>query len=160
MTSTLVPIIQDVTQGKKTYLAENWYQVWKTTGEDSNGRLDSWLEVTPPQMGPPEHMHERYDESFWIVKGSFLFKIAGSTTTLTEGAWVFIPGGQPHTFSNIGPESGQLLIEAFPGGGMSKYFEEVSAIAIPGPLDPEALKPIDKRYGIVVVGPPLGADAH
>lgn len=155
MTSNAIPTIQDISQGEKTYLAENWYQVWKTTGETSDGRLDTWLEVTPPNVGPPEHMHDRYDESFWVVKGTFLFKAAGKFTTVTEGAWIFIPHGQPHTFRNIGTESGQLLIQAFPGGGMNKYFEEVSAIAMPGPLDPQALQPIDKRYGITVVGPPL-----
>lgn len=159
MASNLVPIIQDASQGKKTYLSKNWYQVWKTTGEDSNGRLDSWIEVTPPNMGPPEHMHQRFDECFWVVTGTFLFKVAGSTQKLIEGGWVFIPGGQPHTFRNIGPETGQLLIEAFPGGGMSKYFEEVDAIATAGPLDPQKIAPIDKRYGIVVVGPPLEANA-
>ena len=59
------------------------------------------IEVVPPQMGPPEHLHARYDEGFLVVKGTFLFKGAGSTVKVSEGAWIFIPGGLAHTFRAV-----------------------------------------------------------
>ena len=51
------------------------------------------------------------------------------------------------------------------GGGMSKYFKEVSAIVASGPVtsgppDQQALQRVDEKYGIVVVGPPLAGEAH
>jgi len=165
MTSTSIPIIQETGQGKMTSLSETWYQVWKATGETTNGVVDTWFEVVPPQVGPPEHIHAQYDECFWIVKGTFLLKVAERTIKASEGAWIFVPGGTAHTFRNSGKEDGQLLIESFPGGGMSKYFEEVSAIVASGPgtsgpPDQQALQRVDEKYGVVVVGPPLEGEAQ
>ena len=106
-------------------------------------------------------MHARYDEAFLVVKGTFLFKGAGRAVKVSEGAWIFIPGGVPHTFRNSGTENGQLLIETFPGGGMSKYFKEVSAIVASGPPDQQALQRVDEEYGIAVIGPTLSeAEGH
>ncbi|MBV9689629.1 MAG: cupin domain-containing protein [Ktedonobacteraceae bacterium] len=158
MTSTSVPIIREAGQGETIYLSETWYQIWKVTGENTKGAADIWLEVVPPQMGPPEHLHDRYDEGFLVVKGTFLFKGAGSTVKVSEGAWIFIPGGVAHTFRNIGTENGQLLIEAFPGGGMSKFFKEISPILTSEPADQQALERINERYGVVIVGPPLAEE--
>ena len=78
MTENSFPIIREEEQGEKTFLSENWYQVWKTTGETTNGVVDTWFEVVPPQMGPPEHRHAQFDECFWIVKGTFLAKSRGT----------------------------------------------------------------------------------
>lgn len=92
-------------------------------------------------------------------------KVAERTAKVAEGARIFVPGGVAHTFRNIGTDNGHLLIEAFPGGGMSKYFEEVSAIVASGPVtsgppDQQALQRVDEKYGVVVVGPPLQGEAH
>ncbi len=160
MTSTSVPIIREAGQGETIYLSETMYQIWKATGETTRGAADIWVEVVPPQMGPPEHMHARYDEGFLVMKGTFLFKAAGSTVKVSEGAWIFIPGGVAHTFRNSGTENGQLLIETFPGGGMSKYFEESSALLTSEPVDQQALGRVNERYGVVMVGPPLEEEGH
>jgi mannose-6-phosphate isomerase-like protein (cupin superfamily) len=160
MTSTSVPIMREAGQGETIYLSETMYQIWKATGETTRGAADIWIEVVPPQMGPPEHMHARYDESFLVVKGTFLFKGAGGIVKVSEGAWIFIPGGVPHAFRNIGTENGELLIETFPGGGMSKYFEEISAILMSEPVDQQALGRVNERYGVVIVGPPLEEEGH
>ncbi len=68
MTSTSVPIIREAGQGETIYLSETWYQIWKVTGENTKGAADIWLEVVPPQMGPPEHLHASYDEGFLVVR--------------------------------------------------------------------------------------------
>jgi mannose-6-phosphate isomerase-like protein (cupin superfamily) len=149
------PIIRAEEQGEKTFLSDTWYQVWKTIGETSNGVVDTWFEVVPPQMGPPEHQHAHFDECFWVVKGSFLIKVAGQTTTVSEGAWIFVPRGTAHGFSNAGTEDGQLLIEALPAGKMRQYFAEVGEVSRTKPGDQQALREVDERYGITQVGPPL-----
>ncbi len=149
------PIIREEDQGEKTFLSDSWYQVWKTTGETTNGVVDTWFEVVPPQMGPPEHRHAHFDECFWIVKGTFLIKVAGHSTKASEGAWIFVPRGTAHGFSNVGTETGQLLIEALPAGKMRQYFEEVGEVFRSKPVDQQALRRVDERYGIIEVGPPL-----
>ena len=154
------PIIREVEQGERTFLSETWYQVWKTTGETTNGVVDTWFEVVPPQMGPPEHKHAQFDECFWIVKGTFLIKAAGSTMKVSEGAWIFVPRGTAHAFRNVGTENGQMLILALPAGRMRQYFEEVGAVLMSEPVDQQALHRVDERYGIIEVGPPLQAEAE
>ncbi len=154
MTSPSVPIIRDAGQGEVTHLSETMYLIWKATGETTKGAADIWVEVVPPQMGSPEHVHARYDEGFLVLKGTFLFKAAGNITKVSEGAWIFVPGGVAHAFRNSGTEPGQLLIEAFPAG-MRKFFEETSAILMSEPVDQQALRLVNERYGIEIVGPPL-----
>lgn len=154
MKSTSVPIIRDAGEGEIIQLSETMYQIWKATGETTKGAADIWIEVVPPQMGPPEHIHARYDEMFLVVKGTFLFKVAESTVEVSEGAWAFVPGGVAHSFRNSGTETGQLLIETFPGG-LRKYFEEVSSLLMSGSADQQALDRVNERHGVVFVGPPL-----
>ncbi|QBD78097.1 cupin domain-containing protein [Ktedonosporobacter rubrisoli] len=155
MTSTSIPAILDEEQGEKTFLSEAWYQVWKATGETTNGVVETWFEVVPPHMGPPEHLHERFDECFWVVKGNFLIKVAERIVKVSEGTWIFVPRGTPHGFRNIGAENGHLLIQALPTGEMRKYFEEVGEALRSEPANHEALQHVNERYGIVEVGPPL-----
>ncbi|GLV60134.1 hypothetical protein KDH_69570 [Dictyobacter sp. S3.2.2.5] len=154
------PIIQEFEQGERTFLSQTWYQVWKTTGETTNGVVDTWFEVIPPQMGPPEHKHAQFDECFWIVKGTFLIKVAEHTVKATEGAWIFVPRGMAHAFCNIGTEDGQMLIEALPAGRMRPYFEEVGAVLMSEPVDQQALRRVGERYGIIEVGPPLQGETE
>src|SRR5947209_17525203 len=154
------PIIRELEQGERTFLSQTWYQVWKTTGETTDGVVDSWFEVVPPQMGPPEHKHAQFDECFWIVKGTFLIKVAGRFMTVSEGAWIFVPRGTAHAFRNVGTEEGQMLIEALPAGGMRQYFEEVGAVLRSEPVDQQALHRVDERYGIIPVGPPLQGETE
>jgi len=155
MTGASIPIIRTAEQGERTFLSKTWYQEWKTKGEEANGAMEAWFEVVPPQLGPPEHLHTQFDECFWIVKGTFLIKVAGNTMQASEGAWIFVPRGTAHAFRNIGAEDGELLIEALPASGMRQYFEEVGAVFMSEPLDRQALQRIDESYGIVAVGPPL-----
>src|SRR5690242_14111724 len=108
----------------------------------------------------PLHLWQRHrllslDECFWIVKGTFLIKVAGRFMTVSEGAWIFVPRGTAHAFRNVGTEEGQMLIEALPAGGMRQYFEEVGAVLLSEPVDQQALHRVDERYGIIAVGPPL-----
>ncbi len=152
------PILRAFEQGERVFLSETWYQVWKTTGETTNGVVDTWFEEVPPQLGPPEHLHANFDECFWIVKGTFLIKVAGNTINVSEGAWIFVPRGIAHTFRNVGTENGQLLILALPAARVRQYFEEVSAVLRSQPVDQQALHRIEERYGVTIVGPPLEAE--
>ncbi|MGG0483979.1 hypothetical protein ABEY65_11340 [Priestia aryabhattai] len=43
------------------------------SGEDTNGAFSVVHLVEPPKMGPPLHVHENEDETFYIKKGRFIF---------------------------------------------------------------------------------------
>jgi hypothetical protein len=40
-----LPIIREGEQGERTFLSETWYQVWKATGETTNGVVDTWCQI-------------------------------------------------------------------------------------------------------------------
>src|SRR5215471_8605126 len=155
MVPSSLPIILEAGQGETTLLPDNVSQVWKATGETTNGALDWWMEVVPPQLGPPQHLHAQHEEFFWIVKGTFLVKVADRTLRVSEGASIFIPRGIAHAFRNVGTETGHLLIGILPGGVMRAYFEELRHLFLSQPSDQQAISQVGAKYDVVFIGPPL-----
>ena len=149
MIPSALPILVEAGQGETTLLPENASQVWKATGETTNGAVDLWVEVVPPRLGPPQHLHSQHDEFFWIVKGTFLVKVADRTVRVCEGASLFIPRGIVHAFTNVGTETGHLLIGTLPGGVMKAYFEELRRLFLSGPPDQQAISQVGAKYDVV-----------
>jgi mannose-6-phosphate isomerase-like protein (cupin superfamily) len=46
-----------------------------------------------PQNGPPPHIHQREDESFWVLDGEFSVLLGERTLTTGQGAFVHFPKG-------------------------------------------------------------------
>jgi uncharacterized cupin superfamily protein len=42
---------------------------FKIGGQDADGAFAFVEEVTPPQGGPPPHLHTREDETFYVLEG-------------------------------------------------------------------------------------------
>jgi quercetin 2,3-dioxygenase len=61
---------------------------------------------------------------------------------------MFVPRGTPHTFENVAPEPGVLLVGVTPGG-FEKMFEERQGI------DAGTNRALMKAHHMEVVGPPL-----
>ncbi|HZA92055.1 MAG TPA: hypothetical protein VE420_05450, partial [Gemmatimonadales bacterium] len=72
---------------------------------------------------------------------------------LTDGDTVLIPKGAPHSFKNIGPSEGQLLITLTPGEG-DGFFIEVERLGLHTSRDMPQIVEIAGRYGLEFVGPP------
>lgn len=155
MIPSVLPILLEADQGETTLLPGNVSQVWKATGATTNGAVDVWVEVVPPRLGPPQHLHAHHDEFFWIVKGTFLVKVADRAVRVSEGTSLFIPRGIAHAFQNAGTDTGQLLIGTLPGGVMRAYFEELHLLFFSGSPDQQALSQVGAKYDVVVVGPAL-----
>ena len=92
MNPSTLPIILEADQGETTRLPGNVSQMWKATGATTNGAIDVWVEAVPPGLGPPQHLHAHHDEFFWIVKGTFLVKVADRTLHVSEGPRSFSHG--------------------------------------------------------------------
>lgn len=73
--------------------------------------------------------------------------------TSPPAAWPFGPRGAPHTFQNIGPGSGRLLVLTGPSG-LEEFFLEYDRRAT-GPYDADALKAAAQVGGLQFVGLPL-----
>jgi mannose-6-phosphate isomerase-like protein (cupin superfamily) len=57
-----------------------------------------WLrsELAPHAPGPPEHIHESFDETFRVEKGTLSLMLNGKKTELKAGESITIPRGTPH----------------------------------------------------------------
>ena len=88
----------------------------KISSSDSGGAYAVMEACTPPNSGPPLHLHQREDEWWYIVDGNFLFEIDGNSVHAGPGDTVFAPRGSRHTFQNIGTIPGRTLVTVVPGG--------------------------------------------
>lgn len=119
------------------------------TRERTGGAFGVFLIEIASKSGPPAHIHRGEDEFFYVLKGEFHFKLGERIVSAPPGSFVFAPREKVHTFQNIGPEPGLLLISVTPAG-LEKLFEERQGV------DAETQKALFKKYRLDIVGPPLG----
>jgi mannose-6-phosphate isomerase-like protein (cupin superfamily) len=114
--------------------------------------------IPPATGGPPLHINTGEDETFYILEGALLVQIGERQVTLTPGCVGYIPRGTVHTFCNPYNAAVRTLGLISPGG-FEHFFEESAALVAqmtPGvPPDVAAQMALSRKYGGVVVGPPL-----
>ena len=60
------------------------------------------LTVPPHSHGPPPHIHESEDDSFYVLEGELTFTVEGKDLVAEAGTFVLVPPGLEHTFANNG----------------------------------------------------------
>jgi quercetin dioxygenase-like cupin family protein len=106
------------------------------------------LEIaTPPQVGPPLHVHQREDEAFYVLEGMYEIRVGGRMIPAPPGTFAFLPRDIPHSYTNVGYRTGKLLVTITPAG-FERFLEEVSQLAPDVPLDREQLGAIGRKYGL------------
>lgn len=65
------------------------------------------VSMSPRAAGPPEHIHENFDEYFVVEKGTASILINGKKHLLKEGEHLVIPKGTPHKPFN---ETGEIVV--------------------------------------------------
>jgi quercetin dioxygenase-like cupin family protein len=139
--------------------------IWKTTGPSNGGAIDFGELALEPEVRVPEHIHHAHDEAYYILDGRYRFKVGDEVAEAIAGAFVFIPRGTPHAWSNIGGAAGRVAV-IFTPGSMAGYFHELEPlipdlmVGIPdmSKVDPAVLaqaQMIMNRYQYELVGPPL-----
>jgi quercetin dioxygenase-like cupin family protein len=104
----------------------------KVVGRDSAGTMSAYEFVVPPATaGPPLHLHQSWDEAFYVLEGVMTFLIDGRTSSAPAGSFVFIPRGIPHTFWNESAATAKQLTVFHPAG-IEAYFEEVTRVIAAG----------------------------
>ena len=92
---------------------------------DTQGQLTLHEVETPAGGGPPLHAHREEDEIFIVQSGRYEFQIGSRCIEAEPGTVIFSPRLVPHTFCNIGEETGHLLIFSLPGG-CERFFQRCS----------------------------------
>ena len=74
-------------------------------GPHNGGRLIGMLESEVPRgSGFPGHVHDEYEEVFYVLAGQIQYLIDNDWTPASAGSTVFIPPGRVHAFRNAGHE--------------------------------------------------------
>ena len=100
------------------------------------GMLESEL---PPGSGFPGHVHDDYEEVFYVLAGEIQYLIDNDWTPASAGSTVFIPPGRVHAFRNAGDEPARHLAIASPADAMTMIEEALQA-------DPPARPAVFARY--------------
>ena len=124
---------------------------YKATKEETRGAY-ALIEHTVVGDGPPPHIHATEEEAFYVLEGELNVVIGERTVTATAGAFVLVPRGTVHTFSNAGTASAKVLVIISPAG-FEQFFEEIA-----GPPDLDKIRALAPKYNLKIVGPGLERD--
>jgi quercetin dioxygenase-like cupin family protein len=116
-----------------------------TDSQLTGGKSCALIQTSPPGGGPPPHLHQNEDETFFVLEGSYEFLSNGEWKPVPAGETVHSRRGSVHTFRNAGSTIGRMLVFVAPAG-LEKYLEEVSPLSVPNDM-PQILA-ISARYGI------------
>lgn len=126
---------------------------FKVRGEETGGRLTVFENVIAPGDGPPLHIHEAQDESWYVLEGTLRFRLGEELHAAPAGSFVFVPRGTVHAFQNVGDGPARILV-IFNPAGMEPFFEEFATLPA-GPVDPSEFTRLGSAVGMTVMGPPL-----
>jgi quercetin dioxygenase-like cupin family protein len=141
-------------EGKKLWVVGELITL-KLVGSDTGGAFALIEGVTPPQGGPPPHMHTREDETFYVLEGEVEFVVGGRAVLATAGSVVHGPRGIPHAFRNVGTNPSKRVVFITPAGFEGMFEELGEPVTDPssppeGPPDIERLVALNRKYGVEI----------
>jgi quercetin dioxygenase-like cupin family protein len=90
------------------------------------------------------HIHQRMEESFYVLEGSFIFTVGDRQVEAKPGAFLMVPRGTPHIM-RAGPNGGALLA-LFTPAGLEKMFLELGRLPAASITDPGVRAEISQRH--------------
>lgn len=129
------------------------YKTILKTG-DTGGAISVVDSVSPPNSGPPRHIHHDADETFVMLTGDTLFWLEGAQFNRGPGETMFVPRGKEHTFRVLSDTPSRHLTILTPGG-FEGFFREMAANNYRIPEDMPAIAECAGRYQLSFTGPPL-----
>ena len=117
-------------------------QVGPHGGSRLIGMLESEL---PPGGGFPPHVHDDYEEVFYVLAGEIEYLIDDSWVPAPAGSTVFVPPGRVHGFRNNSDRPARHLAIASPAEAMT-MIEELTKTT------PKHLAAIFARYRTHLAG--------
>ena len=134
----------DAGQGRSVSLRGTRVEFKVESDSAAGSSLTEWEAL--PGFDTGLHVHERLEETWYLLDGELEFRVGGETFTAGAGATVFVPPHVPHAFANRGDANARFLMTMSPPGH-DRYFDELAdVLATPGPPNSEAIADLRKRY--------------
>jgi quercetin dioxygenase-like cupin family protein len=134
----------------------NALSIVKLSGKQTGGAFALIEDRLPAGRGTPYHVHQREDETFYLLEGQMSFFSGSNKFTAGPGTTVFLPRGIPHGFR--ADTAGRVLILTTPSGFddfVREAGDPAGALVIPEPKQPDVgkLVAVAANYGIEILGP-------
>jgi mannose-6-phosphate isomerase-like protein (cupin superfamily) len=145
-TETTVPIIQPPGAGQVVGVLGH-QSTFKVLSAQTGGAYAILEQQIPAGHGPPLHVHRHETEIFYILEGDFELTVGDRNVPAPAGALLVGPRDVPHTFRNVGPTTGKLLLTVIPGR-FADYFLEVDGVP---DGDRAAIKALAAKYDVEIL---------
>src|SRR4051812_4402175 len=116
------PLILGAGEGTPIWFQGNRITV-KATAAATGGAFGLVESLVAPGYSPPLHIHEREDETFYLLEGEVPTRWGARTLRAPRGACASPPRGTPHTFVVEGDRPARMLGIMPPGGGGAFFGE-------------------------------------
>jgi quercetin dioxygenase-like cupin family protein len=137
--------------------------IFKATSANTGEQFALSDNYAPQGVGPMLHVHERDDESFYVLEGEIGFQVGDETISASAGDFLLLPYGVPHRFW-IKSERARFLVLSTPAG-LDRFIQATAKPAPartlppppagpPGREEYEQLVNTARQYGYEILGPP------
>jgi mannose-6-phosphate isomerase-like protein (cupin superfamily) len=103
-----------------------------------------WVAV--PGFDTGLHVHERLEETWYVLDGELEFRLGEETFNAASGACVFVPPHVPHAFANRTQAPAKFLLMTSPPTHDRYFVELADILARSGPPDGEAIAGLRAKY--------------
>jgi quercetin dioxygenase-like cupin family protein len=134
--------------GGRVYEQGGFRGTIKVDDEESAGRqcFSEWT-IDAGEAGPPPHVHREHQEAFFVVEGRLTFTAGEETFEAEAGAFLYIPPGVVHSFSNRS-DAPARCVNAYVPGGIEGFFLEVGKAMEGGEPDPVEIDRLSAKYDV------------
>lgn len=135
---------------------EVYERLWRFKhGSLTGGRFDFMVGNIGYLQGPPLHVHDDQDDTFYVLEGVLTVQVGDKVMEVGPGDFVSVPPGVPHTFDNTKKDQPPVKVcNLMTPGGLDAQFRDISALN--EPRDSPKVAAMRKKYGVSTVGPTLG----
>jgi quercetin dioxygenase-like cupin family protein len=117
---------------------------------ETGASLDMFeMTLQPDARMPVPHHHESWEETVYGLAGTSTWRVDGRDVDVSPGGTVFIRRGIVHGFTNRSGSVASCLCVLTPAVLGPAYFREMAALLATGAPDPERMKEVMLRYGLV-----------
>ncbi|MEA2171942.1 MAG: hypothetical protein QOF76_5242 [Solirubrobacteraceae bacterium] len=102
--------------------------------------------VAAPGFDTGLHVHERLEETWYILDGQLEFRLGEETFDASTGACVFVAPQVPHAFANRGQAPARFLLMTSPSTHDGYFIELAEILARSGPPDSDAIAALRTKY--------------
>lgn len=119
----------------------------KLTAAQSAGEMTVIESIVGPFAGPPLHVHEKENETYYVLEGEFEFVCGDDNVRGGPGTFVFAPRGVPHRYANVQGTPGRVLF-GFTPGGIEAFFTDLGNLE---EFTFDLVTEIARKYGITML---------